>query len=136
MSTGGIEQQQIPLQTQFTREGSSTHIIESLGLKNSNAGRTPVFKDQCAKELYKHITTEVRRLVEDTTQELQAATRKPKFLHDEVEIILARFGPTLWGRKDRSHLLHPRADTRYPEDLYFDIPEHRERQVQVLTVRR
>lgn len=128
MSTRSTDQSPNILQRKFTWEGTATQIVESLGLQNINPKRTPVFRDKCVQVLYNCLTTKVRAIAEATTQVgFSAALKDPRFLDDEIEQILDRFGPTIWGRGNRSHLLKPGVCKGYSEELFFDIPEHRKR---------
>lgn len=76
---------------------------------------------------YRKLSSEVTRLSKELPQERDALldfAADPRSLDKELELLLAQYGPAIWGRNaDRTCLLSPDpAKKTYPRHLYYEDP--------------
>ncbi|RYN80013.1 hypothetical protein AA0119_g13509 [Alternaria tenuissima] len=112
------------------RTPTMRHVIECLGLpeakKVTNSG-TPTF----VYFIHKKLSEEVKKLSKGLTNdawELLEFAANPNSLDQELENLLADYGPEIWGRHaDRSRLLSPDPiEKPYIKDLFYEEDKHRE----------
>ncbi|RAR03787.1 hypothetical protein DDE82_004874 [Stemphylium lycopersici] len=80
---------------------------------------------------YRKLSSEVTKLSKELPKERDALldfAADPHSLDQELEELLASYGPAIWGRDaDRSCLLTPDASKKtYNKDLFYDEPEHKD----------
>ncbi|KAF2468665.1 uncharacterized protein BDR25DRAFT_343980 [Lindgomyces ingoldianus] len=104
-------------------------FIESLGLINTNPGRASArFDDPKVVQLNKRVIAAVDAVFDKigkTRADRQAHLTNEEVLDDWIKELCAVFGPELWGRSNRNHLLTAGLCELYPKDLYFDVEEDR-----------
>jgi hypothetical protein len=108
-------------------EVSVNDCVRLLGLKNhrtkeAKKGGRPSFRDRLLIDFHKDLVRLVEDVFSNRRQVIGAECRyNPGFLQEEAERLLVDrgYGPTIWGPKDRVHLMQAGAEG-YPKDLHFD----------------
>ncbi|KAI5372142.1 hypothetical protein J4E82_009199 [Alternaria postmessia] len=80
---------------------------------------------------YRKLSSEVTKLSKELPKERDALldfAADPSSLNQELEELLASYGPAIWGRDaDRSCLLTPDPTKKtYNKDLFYEEPEHKD----------
>ncbi|KAF1830498.1 hypothetical protein BDW02DRAFT_99260 [Decorospora gaudefroyi] len=80
---------------------------------------------------YRKLSSEVTKLSKELPKERDALldfAADPHSLDQELDELLANYGPAIWGRDaDRTCLLSPDPNKRtYTKDLFYEEPEHKE----------
>ncbi|KAF2281517.1 uncharacterized protein EI97DRAFT_31616 [Westerdykella ornata] len=107
-------------------------LIEKLGLRakwSSNKRGKTQFDSNAVKSLITDMGRVTDALPQDA-DELLAYLAKPNSLSDEVDALVEKHGPAIWGRDvNRDHLVHasdPTVHDMYPKDLYYEDERDRE----------
>ncbi|KAI4664643.1 uncharacterized protein J4E79_002941 [Alternaria viburni] len=107
-------------------------VTECLGLGLSASSSTtnrgiPKFDNPDYRKLSSEVTKLSKELPKERDLLLDFAA-DPSSLNQELEDLLASYGPAIWGRDaDRSCLLTPDATKKtYNKDLFYEEPEHKD----------
>jgi hypothetical protein len=101
-------------------------IVECLGLSHTATDRgDPKFPERESRSL----SNDVQKLSQTLPTELGAlidSASNPSALDVQLDELLSRHGPAIWGKDaERKRLLIAAGKSNYPKELFFDIPMDR-----------
>jgi hypothetical protein len=101
-------------------------VVQGLGLRPSS-GRMTTFQHSAAQNLSNDIGAIAMKLYAQLpASDLVSCAADPKYLDEELDVILDTYAPDIWGMNaDRGQLFRPEEGSVYEEDLVYEIDEDR-----------